>query len=157
MSTATAASLPTETAAALGRLGHLSLQEGRFDEAEDAYRRALELHDELGSRGRAVEAGAGRAAALQAIGRVEEARRLVEDVIGYFRLHGADGIDDPAAALLACRQVLETQRDAATAADLVALAREHIEETASRLSDPEVRRSYREKVAAHRDLLGDAT
>jgi tetratricopeptide (TPR) repeat protein len=157
MSTATTASLPTETAAALGRLGHLSSQEGRFEEAEQAYRRALELHDELGSGGRAVEAGAGRAAALNALGRVEEARRLVEDVVGYFRLHGADGIDDPAEALLACRQVLEAQGDAATAADLVALAREHIEETASRLGDPEVRRSYRENVAAHRDLLGDAT
>ncbi|MET0831213.1 MAG: tetratricopeptide repeat protein, partial [Acidimicrobiia bacterium] len=155
MSTATAASLPTETAAALARLGHLSLGEGLFEEAEAAYRRALDLQNELGTRGRAVEAAAGRAAALQALGRAEEARRLVEDVVGHFRLHGADGIDDPAATLLATRQVLEAQGDTVAAADLTEMARQHIEETSSRLRDPQVRRSYRENVATHRILSGE--
>ena len=49
---ATVASLPTENAAALARLGHLSFGEQRFEEAEAAYRRSLELHAELDNRGR---------------------------------------------------------------------------------------------------------
>ncbi len=56
--------------------------------------------------------------------------------------------------LLACRQVLDAQGDAAAAADVTDMAREHIEETSSRLGDPQVRRSYRENVATNRIIIG---
>ena len=92
---------------------------------------------------------------LHALGREDEARSLVEEVVAHIRHTGADGIDDPVDALLACRQVLDAQGDAAAAADVTEMAREHIEETSSRLGDPQVRRSYRENVAAHRIIIGD--
>jgi class 3 adenylate cyclase/tetratricopeptide (TPR) repeat protein len=151
---ATAASLPTENAGALARLGHLSFGEGRFEEAEAAYRRALELHAELDNRGREVEAKAGFAVTLNALGREDEARSLVDEVVAHIRHTGAGGIEDPVDALLACRQVLDAQGDAAAAADVTDMAREHIEETSSRLGDPQVRRSYRENVATNRIIIG---
>ena len=90
---------------------------GRFEEAEAAYRRALELHAELDNRGREVETKAGFAVTLHALGKEDEARSLVDEVVAHIRHTGAGGIEDPVDALLACRQVLDAQGDAAAAAD----------------------------------------
>jgi hypothetical protein len=58
-------------------------------------------------------------------------------------------------ALLACRRVLASQGDPA-AHEVTAIARSHLSETAQRLSDPQVRRSYLENIAAHRLVDTDA-
>jgi class 3 adenylate cyclase/tetratricopeptide (TPR) repeat protein len=149
LSRAAAAALPTETAASLELLGRLALQAGRLDDAESSYVRALELHDELGNKGRVIQAKAGYAEALQSLGRYGEARVLVDEVLEHFRLHGADGTEQPVAALLSCRRVLEAQGDP-SASEVTDLARRHIDETAARIADPERRRSYVEDVAANR-------
>ena len=149
LSGAAAAALPTETAAVLELLGRLALHGGRLDEAESSYVRALELYDELGNKGRVIQAKAGYAETLQSLGRYGEARLLVDDVLEHFRLHGADGIEQPVAALLSCRRVLEAQSDP-SASEVTDLARRHIDETAARIADLEMRRSYVEDVAANR-------
>jgi hypothetical protein len=58
-------------------------------------------------------------------------------------------------ALLACRRVLASQGDP-VAHEVTEIARRHLSETAQRLSDPQVRRSYLENVAAHKLVDADA-
>ncbi|CAN5443336.1 MAG: ATP-binding protein [Acidimicrobiia bacterium] len=147
--TASAAGLTTETAAALAFIGKLHVEAERFDEAAAVFRRSLDLHAELGSTGRVVAVKAGYAEALQALGETSEARLLVDEVVEHFSHHGAAGVDEPVAALLSCRRVLAAQDDP-SAAELTAMARRHLDETAGRISDPEVRRAYLENVPANR-------
>jgi hypothetical protein len=92
---------------------------------------------------------------MQVLGRTDEARRLVDEVIEHFKSRGAAGVNEPVMALLACRRVLASQGDPA-AHEVTAIARSHLSETAQRLSDPQVRRSYLENIAAHRLVDTDA-
>ena len=154
ITTASTAKLPTETAAAQALLGRISFEAGRFAEAQTAYRRALELHDELGSTGRAIEVKAGLAEVLQAQGHASEARALADEVVEYFRNCGAVGINEPVAAFESTHHVLEADGDR-HAADLIELARRHLAETANKIANPDVRRSYLNDVAAHRRIAGD--
>ncbi|MDQ3783197.1 MAG: tetratricopeptide repeat protein, partial [Actinomycetota bacterium] len=151
---ASSAGLPTEEAAVHNLLGRLAADAGRFEEAEAAYRRSLELHGELGSTRRVNEVRAGLAEVLQALGRTAEARTLVAAVGEHFREHGGAGIDQPVATLLSCLRVLREQRDPA-AARVIELAHSHIDQIAATIADPEIRRSYREDVAANRLMLAE--
>ena len=151
---ASAAKLPTETAAAQALLGRISYEAGRLVESETAYRRVLELHEELGSTGRVIEVKAGFAEVLQALGRSTEAHAFTDEVMAYFRDKGAAGINEPVAALQSTRRVLVAQGDE-HAAQLTDLARRHLAETSDKIENPEVRRSYLNDVAAHRRMAGD--
>jgi class 3 adenylate cyclase/tetratricopeptide (TPR) repeat protein len=153
--TALAGELPTELAAALAFLGRLHLEAGRFEEAATMLQRSLDLHGDLGSAARVIEVRSALAEAMQVLGRTDEARRLVDEVIEHFKSRGAAGVNEPVMALLACRRVLASQGDPA-AHEVTAIARSHLSETAQRLSDPQVRRSYLENVAAHRLVDTDA-
>jgi tetratricopeptide (TPR) repeat protein len=148
---AAAAGLSYELAASLTMLARLDVGAGNLSEAESNYRRALELHQELGSRGRLVEARAGLAEVMAARGRRDEARQLVDEVLDHFRRHGADGIDEPVAAMLACRRALGDS-DKVTATELLSMGGSHVEKTAARITDPDVRRSFVEGVEAHRQV-----
>ena len=150
---ASAAGLSYELAASLTMLARLDGGAGNLSEAESNYRRALELHEELGSRGRLVEARAGLAEVVAGQGRDDEARKLVDEVLDHFRSHGADGIEEPVAALLSCHRALGAA-DEVTAAELLDLAKAYVEKTSARITDPEVRRSFVEEVQAHRRLAG---
>ena len=150
---ASAAGLSYELAASLTMLARLDGSDGNLSEAESNYRRALELHEELGSRGRLVEARAGLAEVVAGQGRDDEARKLVDEVLDHFRSHGADGIEEPVAALLSCHTALGAA-DEVTAAELIDLAKAYVEKTSARITDPEVRRSFVEEVQAHRRLAG---
>ena len=148
---ASAAGLKYELAASLTMLARLDGGAGNLAEAERNYRRALELHEELGSRGRLVEARAGLAEVVAGQGWDDEARKLVDEVLDHFRSHGADGIEEPVAALLSCHTALGAA-DEVTAAELIDLARAYVEKTSARITEPEVRRAFVEEVQAHRRL-----
>ena len=150
---ASAAGLSYELAASLTTLARIDCATGKLAEAEQNYRRGLELHEELGSRGRLVEARAGLAEVVAAEGQDDEARKLVDEVLDHFRSNGADGIEEPVSSLLSCQKALGAA-DESTAAELIDLARSHVDETSARISDLEVRRSFVEEVEAHRRLAG---
>jgi tetratricopeptide (TPR) repeat protein len=147
---ASSAGLSTEMAASYATLGRLAVAEGRFDDATGDYRRALDAQEGEDSLGRIAAVKAGYAITLQALGRSEEARALVDEVLAHFKASGGAGFEEPVATLLACRDVLAAQGVAT--AEIEELARRHIQETAARISDPEVRRSYINDVPAHTRL-----
>ena len=148
-----AAGLSIELAVSLTMLAQLDFGAGNLAEAEIKYRRALDLHEELGSRARLVEARAALAEVVAAQGRDDEAHKLVEEVLDHVRSHGTDGIEEPVAALLSCRKALGAS-DEIIAAELIDLAKAHVEKTSARISDPAIRRSFVEEVQAHRRLAG---
>ena len=83
-------SAPVESARARIRIGDISARLGRFDEAEDAYRLALEMlrpmtmrrGSESEPRRRLAEAQARLGALLAVLGRPEEAEPMLRDAIG---------------------------------------------------------------------------
>jgi len=149
--TASKVGLAIELAASLALRARLQLDHGGFDGAAQTFQKVLDLNRDLGSPARLVQVRAGLAEALQAGDRPQEARRLVEEAVEHFRTRGSAGVNEPIEALLACNRVLKAQNDAA-AHEPIEMAHRHLAESARRISDPELRRSYLENVAAHRIL-----
>jgi tetratricopeptide (TPR) repeat protein len=147
---ASSAGLATEMAASYAMLGRLAVAEARFEDAAVDYRRALDVQEGEESLSRIAVVKAGYAITLQALGRTEEARVLVDEVLAHFTAFGGAGVEEPVATLIACRDVLAAQ--GASTTEITELARRHIEETAARISDPEIRSSYINDVPAHARL-----
>jgi len=70
--------------------------------------------------------------------------------------HGLDGTEEPARIYLTCYHVLRASQDP-RAQDILDTAHGRLQEQASTISDEQVRRSFLENVAAHREIVALAS
>jgi predicted ATPase len=151
---------------ALTNLGHALVGLGRLVEAADAYRQALGLRRELGQSNLAMEPLAGLARVSLAQGDLPQ--RQVEEILSHLenqtpstalRLrsgqgsgHGLDGTDEPFWVYLTCYRVLCANQDPRAEA-ILGTAHSLLQEQAAKISDEELRRSFLENVATHREVM----
>lgn len=138
---------------ALGLLiqGHAQAARQAYPEAHESYHQAFTIQQALNKQFLAVEAQAGLARVTLAQGRLEEALRHVEAILAYLDTHTLDGTDEPIRIYLSCVQVLQAHRDP-RAGQVIALAQTLLQKRAADITNPALRYSFLERVAAHREL-----
>jgi tetratricopeptide (TPR) repeat protein len=133
-------------------LGHALAGLGLTAEAADAYRQALTLHRERGQHWH-VEPLAGLARVALAQGDLTGALAHVGEILGYATGHPAlEGTIEPLRIYLTCYRVLQANGDPRSG-EILDAAYRLLQERAARIEDDDLRRSYLENVAAHREIV----
>jgi adenylate cyclase len=147
---------------ALTHLGHALAGLGRLAEAAAAYREALVAWRELSQHNMAMEPLAGLARVSLAHGDLAGAQAHVEEILRYLETNALDGTDEPLRVYLTCYRVLRAgpgKQDASSqdprAPAILSSAHRLLQERAAKTSDEELRRSFLENVAAHREILSE--
>lgn len=139
---------------ALLRQGEALAGLGEAEAAAESYRRALLLWDEEEEKSGRFQAMAGLARLLLD-GDAPEGLQSAKEQIGPILADlDSDAITDgetPLNVLVTCWQVLQANQDP-RASEVLARARALLETRAAHISDPQHRKSYLERVPAHREI-----
>ena len=136
---------------AFTRLGHALARLRHLAEAAEAYRQALDLRQEAGEHNLAIESLAGLAHVSLAQGDPAQAQAQVEEILAHLESNSLDGTDEPFRIYLTCYRVLRAGQDP-RAQEILSTAHRLLQERAAKISDEELRRSFLENVAAHREI-----
>ena len=141
-------------ATALTRLGQAVEGLSQLDNAAEAYQEALDLRREMAQRHLAPEplAGLARIALLQhdPVG----ASAYAEEILCHLETGSVDGTDEPLRIYLTCYRVLKANNDL-RAEEVLGIAHKLLQERTTKIAGEELRRSYLENVAAHRELVSE--
>jgi tetratricopeptide (TPR) repeat protein len=151
---------PHRPALALTRLGHALVGLGNLEEGRMAYQEALDLRRELGQAYLATEPLVGLARVALAQRDLLQAGAYVDEISSHLerggpapgRGHPLDGTDEPLRIYLTCYRVLRANNDP-RAPHVLEDGYNLLQERAARIDDENLRRSYLENVAAHREIL----
>jgi tetratricopeptide (TPR) repeat protein len=138
----------------LTNLGHAQTSLDHLAEAADAYREALVIRHEVGEHHLAMESLAGLARVSLAQGEIAQALAQVEDILNHLETKTLDGTAEPFRVYLTCYRVLRANQ-APRAQAVLNTAYNLLQERAAKISDEELRRSFLENVAAHREILSE--
>ncbi len=136
---------------ALTRLGHALMGQRRLAEAAETYRQALALRRELGQTHLAMDPLAGLARLALAQGDLPQARACAAEILNHLETGSLDGTDEPCRVYLTCYRVLCAVQDSG-AWVILSKAYGLLQERAARIGDGDLRRSFLENVAAHREI-----
>jgi predicted ATPase/DNA-binding SARP family transcriptional activator/tetratricopeptide (TPR) repeat protein len=120
--------------------------------AREAYELAIAAWGQLEDKPRQMEAQAGLARTLLAIGQVDEAVTAVAPVLAYLDSEMLVGANDPVLVYLTLYQVLTAVGDA-RAPDYLRTGQALLAELTEHLTDPDLRRALRENIPAHRAIM----
>ena len=133
-------------------LGHVLKELNQLTAARDAYQRALDYWQTLQQRtNKHIEAMAGLARVSLAQKDKQQAQRYVEMILSHLETNSLDGTDQPLRIYLTCFQTLNETEDP-RAATLLKQAYSELQERAAKISNEEIRQSFLENVAAHREI-----
>ncbi|HUT17943.1 MAG TPA: tetratricopeptide repeat protein, partial [Anaerolineae bacterium] len=134
-------------------LGHALAGLGHPAEAADAYRQGLALRREKGQHHLVVEPMAGLARVALAQGDPVGALAHVDDILGYLSDHPAlEGTLEPLRIYLTCYRVLQANGDP-RGGEILDAAYHLLQKRAATIEDEDLRRSYVENVAVHREIV----
>ena len=141
-------------------LGHALLGLGRLEDAAEAYHNSVALRRELDQPNLAMESLAGLARVALAQGDPMQAQAHVEEILSHLETgapstgsgHALDGATAPFQIYLTCCRVLKANH-APRAQEILATACGLLQERAAKITDEEMRRSFLENVAAHREIV----
>ncbi len=137
-------------------LGHALVGLNEIDQAAEAYRAAMGLRRELGETSSAIDDLAGLAHTALLQNNLTEATTYAEEILAWLDENGTGGIEYPLQVYLTCYQVLQAMPNSATktqAPAILSQAHTMLLEQANGISDPDLRRSFMENVAANREIL----
>jgi len=137
---------------ALTSLGHALASLGRLEEAAESYRQAVSIRRQVGEHRLAVESLAGLARVALAREDLNQARAWVEEIMSHLESDSLDGTDEPLRVYLTCYRVLRADLDPRAEA-VLDTAHRLLQEQAAKITDEEMRRSFLENVAAHREIV----
>ncbi|MCJ7432318.1 MAG: tetratricopeptide repeat protein, partial [Anaerolineales bacterium] len=140
----------------LDSLGHALTGLGRLEQAVEAYRTALALHQELNEPHMAAESRAGLARLALLQGNLAAAAEQVEEILRIQKGGGIGSVNEPFRVYLTCYQVLNTRRDP-RAAGVLRTAYELLMTQKANIKDAKVEHSFLEVVAAHREIVAAYT
>jgi adenylate cyclase len=137
---------------ALTNMGHALVGLKRLTEAVDVYRQALDIRRGMGEYHMVLESLAGLARAFLDQGELAQAQEAVEEVLSNLEEHTVEGADEPVRVYLTCYLVLDSCQDARAQA-MLDIGHRLLEDQAGRIDDVGLRRSFRENVPAHREII----
>ena len=137
---------------ALTHLGHALAGLGKLNEAAAAYQEAVDIRHELGQHNLAIESLAGLARVSLAQGDLIHAQRQADEILAHLQAGNLDGTIEPLWIYLTCYRVLKANDDP-HAQEILNTAHHLLHEQAAKINDEEMRRSFLENVAAHREII----
>jgi tetratricopeptide (TPR) repeat protein len=137
---------------ALTRLGRALAGQGHLEDAADCYQNALESRRDLGQLQLALPPRAGLARVRLVQGDLAQALHQAEEILNRLEIGPVIGTPQPLEIYLTCYQVLEAYDDP-RARDILKTAYHTLQERASKLNKDQMRQSFLENVAAHREIL----
>ncbi|MCP4542138.1 MAG: tetratricopeptide repeat protein [Chloroflexi bacterium] len=120
------------------------------------YQQAVDERRESGDVSLVIESLAGLAHATLLQGDLAAAQLHVEEILSYLENNMLDGTEDPLRIYLICYHVLRANQDHRTQ-DVLTTAHTLLQEHAAKISDEEMRRSFLENVAVHREIVDEWT
>jgi len=133
--------------------GYVLMVKGRFAEAVESFQQALSARRELGEHSLATESLAGLASVSLAQSNPTLALNYVEEILDYLNQGNTlDGTDEPFKVYLTCYRVLRANQDS-RAETVLEKAYALLQERAAKIDDEEMRRSFLENVASHREII----
>ncbi len=136
----------------LTSLGHILLELERPTEAVAAYQEALELRQALGQPHLAIEPLTGLAQVSLMQKNLAQAQAQVEEILRRIEISQPTSLDEPGQVYLTCYRGLNANNDS-RAKDVLSTAYYFLQKQAAQISDEELRRSFLENVAAHREIV----
>jgi tetratricopeptide (TPR) repeat protein len=124
-------------------------------EASEVYEQALALRRELGQPHLVMESLAGLARVSLAQNDLIQAQAQVEEILTHLESKTLDGTDEPLRIYLTCYHVLRAAQDP-RAQEILNTAHNLLQERAAKIGDEELRRSFLENVAVHREIVEGA-
>ncbi|MDQ4075944.1 MAG: tetratricopeptide repeat protein [Chloroflexota bacterium] len=143
-------------ARALTFLGHALVGLDRLEEAAGAYQQAVDLRRALNQAFLAMEPHAGLARVALAEGDLEQAQQYVVELLAYLPTSTLDGLFEPLRVYLTCYKVLRATSDPRAEA-VLHTAHDLLQAWAENINDPELRHSFLDNVAAHREIVSEYT
>lgn len=136
-------------------LAHALTDLGDLDEATATYQKAMNLRRELGQDSLAIDDLAGLARVAMARNDHQQALTHIEEILAWLEENGPDGIEYPFQVYLTCYHVLaaSTEDRQEQARTILAEAHTMLLDQANGITDPDLRRSFLENVAANREIL----
>jgi hypothetical protein len=125
---------------------------GHLTKAATSYRQGLDLRTEMGERHLAMESMAGLARVSLAQNDLPLAQSQVEEILVYLETDTLEGTEEPIWIYLTCYRALHANQDP-RAEDILTTAYDLLSEWAAKIEDDELRRSYLENVAFHREIM----
>ena len=138
---------------ALTHLGHALTGLGQLTGAANAYQEAVDVRRELGQSNLAIESLSGLARVALAQDELVHAQGQIEEILVHLETGNLDdAMVEPLWVYLTCYRVLRANDDP-RAYEILSTAHSRLQEHAARISDEEMRRSFLENVAAHREIV----
>ena len=144
--------LRDDYARALLPLADARLALGNLDAADNAYRQALAIWQDLNLVNMMPQPRVGLARVALARGDLSQAVEYVAQIIGQRPEEMPEDADELLPVALTCYQVLHTAGDV-RAAPFLRATFAALQTRAGRIDDPELRRSFLERVASHRSIV----
>jgi len=124
----------------------------RLAEAADVYQQALDIRRTLGRVKPTTEPLAGLALVSLAQGDLSQAQAQVEEILSYLEHGILDGTAEPFRVYLTCYRILRANQDS-RAGEVLDTAHRLLQEQADTIEGEQLRRSFLENVAAHREIV----
>jgi DNA-binding SARP family transcriptional activator len=138
---------------ALNRLGRILGALGCHEEGRAACEEALELARETGYAPWVMDALAGLASVRLVAGETAQAMGHVEEILAYLQSGILEGwVDEPFQVYLSCYRVLQVAGDP-RAVRVLEEGYQFLQEIAGKMTDDDLRRSFLDNVAWHRELI----
>ena len=137
---------------ALTHLGHSLAALGQMDQATIVYQEAVTIRRELGEDNRAMETLAGLVRVALSRNEIPQTQRWLEEILAHLETNTLDGTEEPFRIYLTCYRTLVAHQDV-RADDILAFSYRLLQDRAAKITDPEMRFSFLENVAAHRELI----
>ncbi len=142
---------------ACNNLAELHRLQGRSDLAQSRYEQALQLRRELKQTQRVVEDQAGLAQVALALGDSAQARALIAEILPVIDSDPAlSSAVNPMRTLLSCYQILKKLEDP-QAAPLLENTYHILQESAEKITDPDLRGSFLMNNPSHREIIATYT
>jgi len=143
---------PFIEASAMTTLGNALVGLGKLDQAVDAYRQGVEIRWKMGQHHLATEPLAGLARVYLIQENLNKAQAKVEEILDHNESHSFEGTMEPFRIYLTCYQVLKTNQDP-RAEEILDSTHKLLQERAYKIDDEDLRSSYLENVAVHREIV----
>ncbi len=139
---------------AITYMGHSFSESNDLDSAEDAYRSALVIRNELNQAVLSMEPMAGLAWMGHLKNQVLITRQNLEAILDYLENGDLEGTDDPMRVYLTCYRILKASEDS-RAIGILEKGYQFLQTRAENIPDEPNRRIFLENVRSNRELLVD--
>ena len=137
-------------------MGHAYLLENQLEQAQAAYRKSIDIRDELGQPSLSMEPIAGLVETYLQAGAFDSASEEAEKILNFLASGAAlDGTDEPLRVYYVCYLLLKKKHDP-RAQQILKTAIKLLEERVSKFSDEITRRQYIENIPWRRALQAAA-